>query len=636
MKARMPSKCTTSLRMAVSAENSPQGGSGVRQAMKQGRQYQPKRLRQRGVSLIEILVVLAILVLGILIIVELFPRGFFTIENTGTATLADSLAQELVEQQSQNAAGLPDAILPESLDANGLPDPATAMANYDPDLPNNLNNARLISNETITVPTPNGTGKSVYAVNYGPIFMASNNPVQMPQSLSINGLNWTNVSGSASENPKDQLRQGQPSFLMDFAAGQIAVPYASYSQNFVLTVRDNNDVVHTLYLTVPASESDPLDSTRLAYKQNTATNYNGNWFDPESVSLAYVTAQSPTSPATLATPWKAAMLFRPFHQPPMAGFDADPYEFNLVKGNMGAGANLINLGAVAFNPLAAGGNGLPALKAQISYQTYNWQIIHEDRDIPAITGAGGQYIARLTLKRLKTDLQSYPDADVNGTVTNVTYNGIADSHQDTIIMDLDTGQTVAPTGIVNEDTTGTSPTAISVGHSVGRLVFPSGAPGNATAHRIRVFYQVIGDWTAAIQKAPSQYIQHQAVANTAGNSLSPAEYAIDFNSKVVYFPRCDAGQTVEIDGITATLANGTLKTYPSVTAAIGDALTPTNGSNFVTLDLSHTITDTLSTTASPPVTFSAVRGLSTRAVVAWKENYRWKVHTVDTVLTRGQ
>ncbi len=36
------------------------------------------------------------------------------------------------------------------------------------------------------------------------------------------------------------------------------------------------------------------------------------------------------------------------------------------------------------------------------------------------------------------------------------------------------------------------------------------------------------------------------------------------------------------------------------------------------------------------VTIAAVRGLSARAVVAWKERNRWKVHSVDTVLTRPQ
>jgi len=36
------------------------------------------------------------------------------------------------------------------------------------------------------------------------------------------------------------------------------------------------------------------------------------------------------------------------------------------------------------------------------------------------------------------------------------------------------------------------------------------------------------------------------------------------------------------------------------------------------------------------VVVTAVRGLSVRSVVAWKERDRWKVHSVDTLLNRAQ
>ena len=51
----------------------------------------PRRRNRRGVSLIEILVVLAILVVGILAIIRLFPSGFFSIESVGNTALADTI-----------------------------------------------------------------------------------------------------------------------------------------------------------------------------------------------------------------------------------------------------------------------------------------------------------------------------------------------------------------------------------------------------------------------------------------------------------------------------------------------------------------------------------------------------------------
>ena len=95
-----------------------------------------KRTR-RGVSLIEVLVVLVLLVLGILIIVRLYPSGFFSINSVGNAALADSLGQAAVQTQAQNAGGLPEAILPNPT-TNDLTSATVADASYDPDFNPNV------------------------------------------------------------------------------------------------------------------------------------------------------------------------------------------------------------------------------------------------------------------------------------------------------------------------------------------------------------------------------------------------------------------------------------------------------------------------------------------------------------------
>ena len=112
------------------------------------KRVQPGRRRQRGVSLIEILIVLVILVLGILTIIRLYPSGFFSLESVGNSALADSMGSAAVQAQVQNSAGLPESIFPGTLLMQVPSD-----GNYDPDDPATLDNARVISNETITVPS---------------------------------------------------------------------------------------------------------------------------------------------------------------------------------------------------------------------------------------------------------------------------------------------------------------------------------------------------------------------------------------------------------------------------------------------------------------------------------------------------
>ena len=88
-------------------------------------------------------------------------------------------------------------------------------------------------------------------------------------------------------------------------------------------------------------------------------------------------------------------------------------------------------------PGPAGSVGIKALKAQISYQTYSWGILHEDRDIPALSGSDTS-VTRLTLKNLLYAGAAQPD--------NTVFSGLAGGTQDLVVLDLDSGQIVAPMG----------------------------------------------------------------------------------------------------------------------------------------------------------------------------------------------
>jgi len=663
-----------------------------------------KRAR-RGVSLIEILVVLVLLVLGILIIVRLYPSGFFSITSVGNAALADSLGQAAVQSQAQNATGLPESILPVNTKTKDLSPASAADASYDSDDPALLDKARVINNETITIPAASGaTRQSVYIVNYGPLVMpVLANDANLPKYLSINSSLWTAVAGTVPAAgaadphlPQHEIYSRQERFLVDLANKQIAVPYAaytndpagtkttagtikatSYAQKMVVMILASDGYTYTQYLNVlpgtPKDDANPYapDTTansNLAFLPDTTTNYQGGWFDPTKQYLdnSPNVIQAPPPPAVT---WKAVMLYRAFHAPAGTvtssnsyGFSADPYEFTLTSPNIidTVGTSLANVGAIVFNPLAAGGSGSSALKARISYLTYSWKVLHEDRNIPALP-AGNTSVERLTLKNLKRAGDSNPD--------NSIYSGlIPNSFKSMIALDLDTGRSVGdinpsdptmppvadPTAlegnIWDEDVQGPSPKpndSISVSFSTGRVTFGSNAFGdNLTgstphAHRVRLFYVGDADWTVAVQKAPSYFtLGPISATGSADPMLLPGQYAFD-GVQTLYFPRSDAGKSVEIDG-TYQVGSGTaaqLKTF-AATIAIPAVVTTVGTSSYVAVDLTNsTLTGGLSGVLNIPqnsIAVTAVRGLSVRSVVAWKERDRWKVHSVDTLLNRAQ
>src|SRR2546421_5793491 len=68
--------------------------------------------RQTGISLIEVLVVLVLLLIGILSVIRLFPPGFLINKQVAETTAAGRLAKEEADRITNGAANLMDAIVP--------------------------------------------------------------------------------------------------------------------------------------------------------------------------------------------------------------------------------------------------------------------------------------------------------------------------------------------------------------------------------------------------------------------------------------------------------------------------------------------------------------------------------------------
>ena len=267
--------------------------------------------------------------------------------------------------------------------------------------------------------------------------------------------------------------------------------------------------------------------------------------------------------------------------------------------------------------------------------------MREDHDIPALTGAGSTFVARTTVPNLKLAGSANPDNTINP--------GIANSNYSLVILDLDSGKVIAPGGtadptnpdspINNEDLNGTKidPALVNISYSTGRLTFGSNAfgdnsaangSGTAKAHRIRIFYTADLDWTVAVQK-PAAYFTPAATALGAPPETTPLaanEYVYDPSVPCVYVARCNAGKTFEVDGTATPSGGGPARTFSQTTAA--GLVLVSLGAPDVQIPLPATVT------GGSTINFSAVRGLSARSVVAWKERNRYKVHSVDTLLNR--
>ncbi len=637
-----------------------------------------------GVSLIEVLVVLVILVVGILVIIRLYPSGFFSVQSVGNAAVADSLGTAALQAAQENLGSLPEAIQPggtnvAGMDAYGRPIANAADASYDPefnlsvqpDYSQTLNKAQLIVNETFTVPTsstivkPSGNElESIYVTKFGPIMTEvppsgsaqPYTPVPKLQNyLSINSANWQPVTADTASSPPTQnvLEEGQPQFSVDYVHQRIAVPYAaydangnSYSQEMIVSIIGSNYRVYTEYLIVPAgtprdsiNPNAPRDASNITYLPDppSGANYNGGWFDPTVIYGDSGAGVQSTLPAGVT--WLKVSLYRPYKG--IASTDVfskiNPYEFKLTSPNLGS--TPYNLGGLGFNPMAGGGVGRGAFSVRVSYQVANWQVIHEDRAVPALP-SGNTSVLRLSLKNLKRAGDEGPDNSIDP--------GLLSSGHSLYIMDLDTGQQVAPgiaapdptnpdLPIVDEDVQGTStdPAAINISFAIGRLTFASNSFGdnpNGTtphAHRVRVFYTGDLNWTIAVQKAPAYYIVDAPITGSSADIL-PGHCAYSILSQNLLFPQMDSGKTVAIDG-PANLPN---QTGVASNIVDGNVVTDSNGNPIKYVGFSFSATQPASITAAQAAQITAVRGLSARAIVAWQERGQWKSHSVDTILNR--
>jgi type II secretory pathway pseudopilin PulG len=622
-------------------------------------------------TLVETLIVLVILVFGVLTVAQVFPGGFFVIRGAENSASAARLGQNLLESMKQAGAGLPEGVYvgyiyynptsgsvyeQDSFDPTVAPDnlgsytaPPAMVARYQK-LYGDCNKARFISNETVRVPASHLVGSSpysLYLLNFGPIVVGnSSNPDVVRPYIQVTSAPWTAIAGDSTlspttgkpvDVPTQILHVGRPEFLIDYRAGMIALPTAGYTQYFTFVVSYQGKP-YTLQLTVPATDGSGSASS--------ASVYNGDWFSPGSAVLNYETSQSPPAPPTLsATSWDdgSARLNRPFtfiDTTSMTGTSyssffghLDPYEFTLVDPNISG--TVANIGVVGFNNAAASLSGTAPITARISYQTLDWHVIHEDFDL---SQNGAATTIALTLRRLKKVGDVESDSSMYTGLFDIIDSPTIGNKFDVYIVDRDTG--VGTSAVFDlDDAVPPYPAGdIGVSYQSGHLLFPDSYIGTSKKH-VRIFYAAKDDWAVAIQKAPSTYVLNTDTIYYTSMS-KPGLTGVNLysfgpnpaNTEFVYFPVSDEGKQVRFDRITYTNGGGQTVTKTAVLAQVSAATSLVQPGVFLpSVDLKK-VSDVSDIDVSKPVNIPSVTGVSTKAMMIWRERGQWKDRTVDTML----
>jgi prepilin-type N-terminal cleavage/methylation domain-containing protein len=598
--------------------------------------------KQYGVSLIEVLVVLVILLIGILSVVRLFPPGFLINQQTEATTFASRLAKQEVDRYTNNSANLMNAIVPVvpvasanppgytfQIDLNATPndlsDVETAPFGVDPYYVSNVNKIRRVLDEVVRIPIPSpiasGVRGSIYVLSSGPIYDVAWDQSGVTDTLFVNGAPMIRNIQDAASDPTPNL-WGPGQYAIDYDDNQIGVAPVNYSRIFKISFSyyDTNNNVQTnpgIEFTVAPNINGWISLTSLP---GWPSDFRSLLPDSDSVSRA-------------------------FRRVTVGNWSDDPYEFGVLSPTI---AGFANIGVLVFNPLAYNQveqtpSGTIPLSARISYDVLDWRIIREDRPMPA----SPPYNVRVTLKNLKALGELGEDQEP---YTGLFRTTNPSEQVDFLVYNLSTGQQVPRT-------------EYTVDYKEGIVRFSDAFGAANAAVTFRFYYKAKGEWALQAQKAANLY-QRFATPN-----LGFGQFYLGTQSDTgrdpaaptrMYFPLMEAGKTISIREIYYRDAANNLRRASNVSFRIED-----NASRFVDLgsgpltfiDLTEPRDsvfgrprfDAVSwATGEPLIPANGVQGISFKSRVIWSNGatvteaaggnvvrYRWRKLDVDTFLTRS-
>ncbi|KAA0225575.1 hypothetical protein FCG40_04600 [Fimbriimonadia bacterium ATM] len=547
-----------------------------------------QRNRKTGAfTLIEVLVVIVIMVIGILTIVRLYPRGFLTLGVTKDYARAQAMARRALDALETTAEDLPTQILavryiyrdpgsgyqlyieadpdrrPQDLGpgSNELLEDGTLVVDNpggaDTFIPyryyNDANMFRRIVGEGGKIPAPRPIGNPVIyygglrVLNFGPI-------VNDPNLLLVYGANMESIelegtnAGDPIRNPADHQ------FAYDVESEQLWLPgnasrNVSYKVNFSYWVNDalgyrKVDLIDVVVTVRPGFEYDVPNNQVFPFSFRQLAGNPAGWRELIHDSVQVNRLFDVVAPGAFSASY--------------------PYEYAVLNGQMG----ILLFNPIGYNYMERRGRQRQPLVAQINYDVYDWHIIRDDFQVFKTNLP----LHKLSLDKIKAfnDIMNdkrryqsigFPVPDGSGGFNN---------NQDFVLLDLDTGGIVSlltdpanPNlgrsyrvdyirGIVALANPTLPPPAdpLSLGQTISIIL-----PDNATVltgidprgRRFRAMYQAHNDWALQVFKAPSQFqIVYGMPLGVSQCYVGSSVAAIGGQPTKIYFPWSTLGEKVTV------------------------------------------------------------------------------------------
>lgn len=550
--------------------------------------------RQRGTSLIELLVVMVILLIGILGVVQVFPGGFGILRDRARASEATQLARAQIDLLKSRSEQLPEMIIPVTYLWNGTN--VTIVA--DPNRNNNdfsvpgvgvrqngqvidganndlgewgylsgANVMRRIIGEGGRVPAPRQVGPATFGglmvLQFAPIVFNA----QYSNLFIVYGNNMVRGYGDPTGRPARSWQY----FLedADTPAGRMYLPRPA--QNNV-----NGRWVYRVQMSCWINDgSNTFRRDVVGQTANVPYVVGGGW---EPFDLMNLAGLGPGE-TFVGADYDTIRVQHVFDQ--VGGFTggSEVYEYQLLDQNLGV--LLFPPGAYNYQERRPGNRRIPLI-ARVDYDVYDWRIIRDEFRIPD----DDPYQSKLILRNLKVINSFEADNRKYAGMPIPIPDGVGGTRlSDVILLDVETGGVVlhdplnppdpSPPVGTTSDFLAVDParSSFAVDKSLGmvrfvdadrttaglqiRLIYPGDTTPtvvNASGRLMRALYRGNTEWSVQVLKAP-------AVFSRAFGNPSIAQYYIGQSplpgggvgpgaTTRVYFPGMDVGKKVVIGDIT--------------------------------------------------------------------------------------
>lgn len=537
------------------------------------RRLQLSQRRLAGTTLIEVLVVMVVFLVGILAVVQIFPKGFQILVLTRNSSMATALSRDEVERLKATPDQLPEAIL--ALNLDGSIDSATSPMGLGP-MGDSLakdgtlslgstpvgpwarftgpNRFRYVVGESHPLSAPRQVGAdgssmfgSLVIAKFGPVDSAASAPIRFyGNDLNVFKGEWDGQSGRGEYDAF--LTRSDASAVLQVPAHAVV---STYRVSFTAFVNNAGTIQRRSFIGMQASVGGATRAT-------TADLYPLN-----SVFLASLI---PGSAGTLVSVDQGSIrVQREFL---VVGSNAawsveDPYQVKLL--NSALGAFLFH--PAAYTSRVERGDEIETLSARMDYNVYDWRVLREEFRFPYNLPADHQLAVGSILTSNVTGADGRPDAQgisiLEGELApTLLYDANNHRADHFVLQDMATG------GVYIEQAPGAPTTSnnpvIRVNKSTGvvsvRDTDDDASNGTTVpllmldgtvrtvqldGRAVRAMYMTKDNFAVQVIKSPSLYTSAYS-RPVAGEYYVGGSGSIGGGNTRVYFPASDAGRKVTV------------------------------------------------------------------------------------------